>query len=593
MEALQNVSIHARTRLLVVGDDEETRSFFQEVVAQTGFRVTMVPDAQAAMRRIETEKIDVVFTDVVTDDLSSYALIGSAVSSPSRPEVIATVDREGLERATRALQYGAFDCIVRPFRRDRFYLSLRRVLEYRRLKMQLAHLTGKNDSSQTRGVGKALRLYDAATGLPNRTLLFDRLEQAIVRERTRGGYVILIVIGVDHLKESTGGEDTPRVDALLSSISADLRRELFDRDTVARIGASRIAVLAEVNDANTTYVVADKVNGVLTMERKLDAEGRSLKGANAGIAMFPTDGDTAQAVHEKAIAALRMQQRRGAAGYRFYHSRVSNRAARSHTVLERRLEDAVASNGFALVLQPYHRLTDAAPCGGEALLRWTDDVLGEVPPHVFVPALEKSRLIVPVTEWIVDTLAALQKELIRLKLDGYYLSFNVSPVQLQHPSESSKLIDTISQKLEKYDNIVVEITGNVPMSRAESTTHVLKRLKEIGVKVAIDDFGAGYSSLSHLMQFEFDLIKVDRTFVGKTDGDVKGKPIVSAIISMARELGIVTVAEGVETMSHKTVLRHFGCDLAQGYYYSKPIPIRETVNYFSGCGECGTMLSVV
>ncbi len=570
-------------RLLVVGEDEETHSFFQKIVTEIDCQVITAPGPLAAIRHLEHDTIDVVFADLAGDDSSVDTIVTSANRVHSRPQVIATVDDASGECLGNVLKCGAFDCLAKPFHIERFRLSLRRVLEYRRLALKLARLSREDIEPRAAGHERPLSVCDAVTELPNRTALVETLEEAIVRQRVQGGHVALIAIGVDNLPAIVIAEGACRVDAMLHSLSARLRGELFERDTLAHIGPGELALVMELRAAEEIDIVVDKVNRILAVERESDALRYSRISLSAGIALFPMDGTTTQMMYDRAITALYTQQQQGGAGYQFFQSE-KKRVVRKNAVLESRLRKAVSNNALDLVVQPYHRLVDDAPYGGEVLLRWNDEELGDVPPNIFVPVLEQSRLIIPVTEWIVEAIARLQDTLGSFKPADFHLSFNVSPMHLQCSSDSANLVGKIMDKLKNHDNVVVEITESTFISNSDRTIRTLQRLKDIGVKVAIDDFGTGYSSMSYLVQFGFDLIKVDREFVSTMHVNSRVETIVSTIISMAQKLGIGTVAEGVETASQKTALRDLGCDLAQGYHYSKPIPIHETVGYLSGSG---------
>ncbi len=593
MKTTPNGRTDAPARILVVDDEIWICEFLKEVLTHNGYDVATVTDESAAFRLLDHEEFDLVLTDLVMDGSSGYGIIEKTRRLDCAPEVVVMTGYATSEHATRVLKFGAFDYLAKPVESERLHLTIQRALEHRRLKMEVARLSGEDRSVSARVYAGSVGFYDSVTGLANRSLMLDRLDQAIIRQSGRHKYVAVIVIGVDRYRQVCLAEGIARGDALLVEVAGRLREVLFERDTLARPSDDQFAIVAEVDSTDTVMTILSRVLRIPYATRTRGGTGGMGPEAalSCGVAIFPEDGKTAQELYNHALAALDAQQRRGGNGYQFYQAE-QDRSVRKRIRLERRLAKAVESNRLSLSVQPYYRFANDEPNGGEALLRWNDPVEGEVSPSVFIPLLEKSRLIIPVTEWIVTELGKLQAELLRAGFENYHLSFNVSPVHLQRLDDASQLLALMVDRLPDINRVVVEVTEGVFLSDTDTTSRVFALFKEAGVRTAIDDFGTGYSSLSYLTTFYFEFLKVDRSFVSRMDANPKDETVVSAIVSMAQQLGMATIAEGVETATQVESLKRLGCDLAQGYLYSKPIPAERLVDFFHRCSEPAELLPV-
>ncbi|MBU8913959.1 MAG: EAL domain-containing protein [Spirochaetales bacterium] len=583
MTELANDQIDGPARLLVVDDEIWICGFLKEVLTYNGYDVVTVTSEDEALRSLEEGEFDLVLTDLMMGELSGYDIIEKTRQLSYAPEVVVMTGNSASEHATRVLKFGAFDYLTKPIESERLHLTIQRALEHRRLKTEVARLSGDDPSVRARVFEGSIGFYDSVTGLANRSLLFDRLDQAILRQTGTRKHIAVIVVSVDQYRQVSLVDGVARGDALLVTVANRLQNVLFDRDTLARPGSDEFAIVAEMDSADTVMMILSKVQQIPELIRSSDGTELRLS-LSCGIAMFPGDGRTAQELYSHAFAALDTQQRRGGDGYQFYESR-QDRTVRQRINLERRLEIAVRSQQLTLSVQPYYRFANGAPHGGEALLRWKDEQEGHVSPAAFVPLLERSRLIIPVTEWIVGELARLQTDMIQAGFQDYHLSFNVSPVNLQRYDDAARLVALMTEQLPDIHQIVVELTEGIFLSDTDTTIRALALFRDAGIRTAIDDFGTGYSSLSYLTRFYFEFLKVDRSFVSKMDESPKDETVVSAIISMAAQLGMATVAEGVETVTQADKLKHLGCDLAQGYLFSKPMPADQIVDHFKQCNE--------
>ena len=588
MPELPNDQTDGPARLLVIDDEIWICGFLKEILTDHGYHVVTVMSKKSAFRSLEEEEFDLVLTDLMMGELSGYEIIEKTRQLSYAPEVVVMTGHAASEHATRVLKFGAFDYLTKPIESERLHLTIQRALEHRRLKTEVTRLSGNDPSVRARVFEGSIGFYDSVTGLANRSLLFDRLDQAVLRRTGKQGHIAVIVVSVDQYRQISLVDGVSRGDALLVNVANRLQDVLFERDTLARPSSDEFAIVAELDSAETVMMILSKVQQIPELMRSSDGTDLRLS-LSCGIAMFPGDGKTTQELYNHAFAALDTQQHRGGDGYQFYQSH-QDRTVRQRIQLERRLEKAVESEQLSLSVQPYYRFANGAPHGGEALLRWNDSGEGSVPPSVFVPLLERSRLIVPVTEWIVTELAKLQTELLQAGFLDYHLSFNVSPVHLQRFDDASRLVTLMTEQLPDISQIIIELTEGIFLSDTDTTTRALSLFKEAGIRTAIDDFGTGYSSLSYLTRFSFEFLKIDRSFVSKMDQSPEDETVVSVIISMAQQLGMATIAEGVETTAQVEKLKSLGCDLAQGYLYSKPMPISQITDHFKRFNEIEELL---
>ncbi|MEE8441440.1 MAG: EAL domain-containing protein, partial [Spirochaetia bacterium] len=525
-------------RLLIIDDEVWICEFLKEVLTNNGYDVLTVTSEETALRSLEEGEFDLVLTDLMMGELSGYGILEKARQLSYAPEVVVMTGHAASEHATRVLKFGAFDYLIKPIESERLHLTIQRALEHRRLKTEVARLLGNDPSVRARVFEGSLGFYDSVTGLANRSLLFDRLDQAIRRQTGKQELIAVIIVSVDQYRQVSLIDGVSRGDALLVTVANHLQNVLFDRDTLARPAGDEFTIVAEMDSPDTVMMILSKVQQIPKLMRSSNGADLHLS-LSCGIAMFPGDGNTTQELYRHAFAALDTQQHRGGDGYQFYQSH-QDRDVRRRINLERRLEKAVESEQLTLSVQPYYRFANGAPHGGEALLRWNDPHEGAVSPAVFVPLLERSRLIIPVTEWIVRELAELQADLLRAGFQDYHLSFNVSPVHLQRFDDASRLVALMTEQLPDMQQIVMELTEGIFLSDTDTTTRVLSLFKEAGIRTAIDDFGTGYSSLSYLTRFYFEFLKIDQSFVSKMDESPKDETIVSVIISMAVQLGMAT-----------------------------------------------------
>jgi diguanylate cyclase (GGDEF)-like protein/PAS domain S-box-containing protein len=419
-----------------------------------------------------------------------------------------------------------------------------------------------------------LASHDALTGLPNRHLLNDRLEQGLAHHRYTNRILALVFVDLDRFKiiNDTLGHDAG--DLLLKEIARRLSGCLREGDTVARQGGDEfVVVLTDLAKAEDAAYVAQKMLDALAPPCLL-AGREVLPAASLGIALYPRDGENMQELMMSADKAMYAAKQAGRGQYRFFDTEM-NRAAADWLEVGAELHYALERNEFELHYQPKVDLKSGAVTGVEALLRWRSPELGLVPPAKFIPILEETGLILEVGEWVIAR-ACRQARLWREQgLPPLTVAVNLSPRQFQQDDLAGRIRSLIDQPDFAPGDLELEITESMVTQNVERAIAMLQELRRIGVRLAIDDFGTGYSSLAVLKRFPVGCLKIDRSFVRDVPDDADDVAITRAVIALAHSMGLSVVAEGVETEAQRAFLLESGCDEMQGFLFSKPLPAAE------------------
>jgi len=387
----------------------------------------------------------------------------------------------------------------------------------------------------------------------------------------------VLIMDLDHFKRINDTLGHAIGDQLIKAVSVRLQKTMYESDTITRIGGGNfMLLLPRIVKPEHAETVANKLLMVFKSPFHIQ-EHELFTTCSIGIAIFPQDGEDPSSLIKNADAAMHLAKDRGKDRYQLYSSAIANNSF-ERLVLENSLRRALEKNEFLLHYQPQLDLRTGKVSGVEALIRWQHPDLGSIPPLEFIPIAEDIGLIHPIGEWVLRT-ACEQKRI--WQNDGFRslrVSVNLSARQFHYVNMVDMVMSILRQTGIDPTSLDLEITESTIMEHLEDTTETLRRLKEMGCHITIDDFGTGYSSLTYLKTFPIDMLKIDRSFVRDIVTDADDRAITQAIISMAHSLKLEVVAEGVEEKAQLEILKSQGCDILQGYLFSKPLPANEVIN---------------
>jgi diguanylate cyclase (GGDEF)-like protein len=422
--------------------------------------------------------------------------------------------------------------------------------------------------------------HDALTGLPNRSLARDRFEQAAAAARRSEHSVAMLHLDLDNFKNVNDTLGHAVGDALLKQVGERLATLLRHADTTARLGGDEFLLLVpEVSDGTVVAEIANKVLAGLTLP--FDVMGMEIfSGCSLGVAMFPADGEDFDSLLKKADIAMYRAKESGRNAFRFWDTEM-NASVVEHVELLAAMRTALARRDFTLSYQPQFDLRTGRLIGAEALIRWRHAELGQISPARFIPLAERSGLIIPIGDWVLQEACAQAQRWRAAGWTDLTISVNVSPVQFRRGSVEASVAQALAESGLPSANLELELTESLLIQDSLALAESLASLRRLGVRFAIDDFGTGYSNLAYLKRFEVERLKIDQTFVRRLTDDIQDQAIVRAIVQMAASLNLFTVAEGVEDGATLALLGDLGCQQGQGFHWSPAVPAAEFEKFLS------------
>ena len=416
--------------------------------------------------------------------------------------------------------------------------------------------------------------HDELTGLPNRALFMDRLQQAIARAGRSGRSVAVLFLDLDRFKNINDSLGHATGDELLKQVGALCAKDLRETDTVARLGGDEFIVcLGDVGTAEEAGGVARRLLAEITAGFEIGGH-RLHANASIGISLYPADGADAETLIRNADTAMYHAKGDGRGTFHFFRPQMTERVKR-RLALEIGLRQALERQEFVLHFQPIVELATGRIVGAEALVRWNHPERGLVSPAEFIPVAEDIGLIVPLGEWVLREACAQAARWPASGPDAPFVAVNLSARQFHEGSLAATVENALARAGLQASRLELEITESVLMQQTDPSMRVLRELEALGAKLAIDDFGTGYSSLGYLKRFPVSTLKIDRSFLRDVSRDDDDRAIVTAIMAMARSLGLAVTAEGVERPEQAAFLRELGCDQTQGYLYGRPGPVED------------------
>lgn len=419
-----------------------------------------------------------------------------------------------------------------------------------------------------------LAYHDVLTGLPGRTLFHDRLVQAVTNAHRHGDKLGVLFIDLDHFKNINDSLGHYAGDMLLKQVAALFTACMREDDTVARLGGDEfVVILASMASEDEAWMVSQKILKLMTEPFTIETHELFVT-CSIGIALYPKDGDDAKTLLQSADGALYLAKNKGRNNAQFCTAEMNAKALERLT-LESELRQAINRQEFLLHYQPRVDMVSGEITGMEALVRWQHPVQGLLYPTKFIPVAEESGLIVPLGEWVLRTACEQNKAWQLAGLKPVSIAVNLSARQFKQ-QDLVELVSSILQETELDPSYLeLELTESMVMQNVEAAIATLTQFKVIGVKLSIDDFGIGYSSLNYLKHFPIGFLKIDQSFVRDITTNRDDAIIAKIIISMAHDLGLKVIAEGVETEEQKSFLCSHRCDEMQGYFFSMPLPAEE------------------
>jgi diguanylate cyclase (GGDEF)-like protein/PAS domain S-box-containing protein len=434
----------------------------------------------------------------------------------------------------------------------------------------IAICTDITDQKQREEYINHLAQHDALTGLPNRILLTDRLEQAIINARRHHKMVAVLFLDLDHFKNINDSLGHDVGDALLIQVADRLRSMIREGDTICRQGGDEfIIVLNDFNESSNLIFLVEKIQKELSRTYTIHNSSINIS-SSIGVSIYPDDGETLNELVSNADLAMYHAKAMGRNNFQFFTQQL-NETIIERMNIEREINHALERDEFSLHFQPQYSLDDGQVIGAEVLIRWNSPVLGNVPPDRFIPLSEDSGQIVQIGTWVLHRAIDYADSWRDLIPNYFRFAINVSVKQLIQNGFFDDTMNTLKNRGVSPHNIEIEITETALMEAVEKSAVVLENLQDNGITLAVDDFGSGYSSLNYLRQLPIDKLKIDRSFINNLPEEDDDREIANAIISMGHGLRLTVIAEGVENERQADFLKLAGCDEVQGYFYNRPM----------------------
>ncbi|MFH1265980.1 MAG: EAL domain-containing protein [Planctomycetota bacterium] len=567
------------TKVLVVDDTPDMATLMARAVEDQGYEVSVAGDGRSALEMAAAERPDVVLLDVMMPGMSGIEVLRHLKEDAelrSIPVILVTAQSED-RYVVDGLDAGAHDYVSKPFKKEILAARVRSAVHVKQGHDRLVEL---NEQLQAEIVNRGrleeqLRhgaLHDALTSLPNRSLIAAHLENAIQRCRRRSGHLFaLLFLDLDRFKNINDSLGHEMGDRVLIETADRLRECVRGTDAIARLGGDEfVALLDDITDITDAIRCAERI--LKALEQPIQLDGRQFFAtASIGIAASSTGYDRPEDVLRDADMAMYRAKQEGRGCYRLFNAEM-HAYAKKALDLENDLRRAIERREFLNFYQPIVSLQTGEVVGFEALVRWMHPTRGILPPSDFLKAAEDTGLILPIG-WMLlseacSRLHQWQQEF--PNTGALTMSVNMSPKQIVQPD----VVQTIAQIAHECgidtQNLILEMTEDTLIENANLLAARFSDLKDLGVRLGIDDFGTGYASLSYIQRFPFDILKIDRSFIG-AEGDSSGQwHIVRSTIDMAHNLNMVVVAEGVETDMQRARLETMKCDYGQGFLFSKP-----------------------
>jgi diguanylate cyclase (GGDEF)-like protein len=581
-----------KARILIIDDETHIRQILSEMLANQ-YECQTASSAEEGLESLKAARFSVVISDINMEGITGLEMVPQLLEVAPDTVVIMMSGAQTIENAVGALRVGAFDYLMKPFDFRLVDAAVRRAIDYHDLRVskreyeinleemvrertaELLQTTLRLETEiaeRNRAEQRVnyLSHYDALTELPNRTLFRDRLTQALASAKREDNLVAVLLLSIDRLKsigETLGSESA---DKLICEVAERLTKGMREGDTLAYWG-DEFAFLFQTIERNEDAIQISKRLLALLESEFILTNNEVFITASIGIALYPLNGPDEVTILKNAAAALAQAQQKGGNNYQFYTADMNQKAVKRLS-FESSLRRAIDREEFVLHYQPRIDINTWKLSGAEALIRWQHPERGLVSPAEFIPLAEETGLIAPIGEWVLRNSFMQMREWAD-RLQFLTVSSNISARQFQDPNFFVSVLSTLDSVGLAPEQVELELTESSIMTHLEIALKTLTALRNAGVRISIDDFGTGFSSLGYLKRLPIDVLKIDRSFVNDASTDPDDAALVMTIVTLAHNLRLKVVAEGVETEDQLRLLHLLRCDEIQGYLFSKPLAV--------------------
>lgn len=549
--------------ILLVDDEPSILNTLSRLIKKNGYHVLTATSGEEAIQLLNNEKAQIIISDQRMPNMSGAELL--AYTKKTYPDMIrmilsAYADFHAVKQAIN--EAGVYKFLVKPWDDESLLNDIREAFKNYEQQQKIK----ENELALTH-----LMYRDRLTGLYNRFSFGHHLSFAILNASQHNLKLALIVIEIDRFSEISNSLGFESADHLLQELVQRLSKLAPDQNNIFRLGSNRFGIIySDFKKSSLIEKFLAEISKTLHHPISLNEKAFYLT-VSMGVSIYPEDTDSADLLRQYANLALEQSKESGGNTYQFYQKTLHKPVAEQF-MLVAELHEALLKHQFLVFYQPLVSIQTGKIVGAEALLRWQHPIHHLIRPDLFLPLCEKTGLIVDIGEWVLREVC---KQITQWNMLGYKdlcIAVNLSQRQFNHPGLLNLIENILNESGISPNNLELEITESMMMQNVDHNIALLKSLRNLGLKLALDDFGTGYSSLSYLKQFPFNILKIDKSFIQDIATAKDSTIIVTAIITMAKSLGLTLIAEGVETEAQLAILKEKQCDIMQGFLFSKPIP---------------------
>jgi diguanylate cyclase (GGDEF)-like protein len=562
----------SQSHILIIDDDEQIRSLLKDLLSPA-HDCTTVGSAEDALAIMKSINFNLVISDINMGGISGLDLVPQILAQAPDTVVVMISGRQTIDFAIDAMRVGAFDYITKPLDIRHVETAVKRALSHHLLLVQKRRYENHLEELVRERTAEIehLAYHDSLTGLPNRLLFADRCDQALALAHRNQHLVAVMLVSLDRFKKITESLGHAAADIVLGEAASRLQCCVAQGDTVARFEGDEFALL--LTNVSETADLSEITRAISeAFKAPFDLGGQQVYvSTSTGISLFPFNGADGSTIMRNAVAALYRAKKQGGNNYQFYAADM-NSLALKRLEMETSMRRAIEDREFVVHYQPVINLSSGEVVGSEALVRWQHPELGLLPPGRFIAMAEDTGLILDIGWYVMREACSHTRSWQDLGFRRLRIAVNISARHFQQRDFLERLVEVLGETKLDPASLELELTETSIMENPESAAKLLQQIRRLGVTVAIDDFGTGYSSLSYLKRLPIDTVKLDRSFVMGATTDPDDAALVMAIVTLAHNLRLKVIAEGVEADDQVAFLRLLRCDEAQGFLFGKPMP---------------------